>query len=101
MSNPADSLPPPIPPIRRLDTLQGPTLRAVLIGLIWVLLWVPLGMLDDLRAERHEHAEAAARTIAEGWGGLHSRADFAARQAERPIVIAMNRPEQRARVVAT
>lgn len=69
MSNPADSLPPPIPPIRRLDTLQGPTLRAVLIGLIWVLLWIPLGMLDGLRAERHEHAEAAARTIAEGWGG--------------------------------
>ena len=43
----------------------------------------------------------AQALIAEGWGGLHSRADFAARQAERPIVIAMNRPEQRARVVAT
>lgn len=65
----ADSLPPPIPPIRRLDERHGPTLRAGLIGLIWVLLWIPLGMLDQLRAERHEHAEAAARTIAEGWGG--------------------------------
>lgn len=69
MSNPADSLPPPIPSIRRPDALQGPTLRAVLIGLIWVLLWIPLGMLDGLRVERHDHAEAAARTIAEGWGG--------------------------------
>lgn len=69
MSNPADSLPPPIPSIRHLDSLQGPTLRAGLIGLIWVLLWIPLGMLDGLRAERHEHAVAAVRTIAEGWGG--------------------------------
>lgn len=37
--------------------------------------------------------------IAEGWAGLHSRADFAARQAEAPLVVAMNRPEQRALVV--
>lgn len=69
MSMPADALPPPLPVMRRLDGIHGPTLRAGLIGLIWVLLWIPLGMLDGLRAERHEHAEAAARTIAEGWGG--------------------------------
>jgi malonyl CoA-acyl carrier protein transacylase len=41
----------------------------------------------------------AQAMIAEGWQGLHSRADFAARQAERPVVVAMNRPEQR-RLVA-
>lgn len=40
----------------------------------------------------------AQTMIAEGWQGLHARADFAARQAEKPLVIAMNRPEQRVRV---
>ena len=40
----------------------------------------------------------AQTLLAEGWSGLHTRADFTARQAERPIVVAMNRPEQRALV---
>jgi hypothetical protein len=52
MSNAADALPPPIPSLRGFDTLQGSTLRAVLIGLIRVLPWVPLGMLDGLHADR-------------------------------------------------
>ena len=39
--------------------------------------------------------------IARGWRGLRDRAGFLAMQAsERPIVLAMQRPEQRARVVA-
>jgi acyl transferase domain-containing protein len=38
--------------------------------------------------------------VAERWRGLHSRADFLAMQAsDRPIVLAMHRPEQRARAV--
>lgn len=38
--------------------------------------------------------------IAQRWRGLGSRADFLAMQAsDRPIVLAMSRPEQRARVV--
>lgn len=40
----------------------------------------------------------AQAMIAEGWRGLRSRADFTALQAENPLVLAMNRPEQRARV---
>ena len=40
--------------------------------------------------------------IARGWRGLRDRAGFLAMQAsERPIVLAMHRPEQRARVTAT
>jgi [acyl-carrier-protein] S-malonyltransferase len=41
----------------------------------------------------------AQTMIAEGWAGLHGREDFTARQAEAPLVLAMSRPEQRARVV--
>ena len=40
----------------------------------------------------------AQAMIAEGWHGLASRGDFTAIQAESPLVLAMNRPEQRARV---
>ncbi len=40
----------------------------------------------------------AQAMIAEGWQGLRSKTNFSARQAERPLVLAMNRPEQRARV---
>ncbi len=36
--------------------------------------------------------------IADGWSGLRSRADFLARQADRPVIISMARPEQRALV---
>jgi [acyl-carrier-protein] S-malonyltransferase len=40
--------------------------------------------------------------IAERWRGLSDRAGFLAIQAsERPIVLAMGRPDQRARVVAS
>ena len=42
----------------------------------------------------------AQAMIAEGWRGLHNRADFSLLQAKSPLVLAMNRPEQRARVVA-
>jgi len=39
--------------------------------------------------------------VAERWRGVRDRADFLAIQAsDRPIVLAMHRPEQRARVVA-
>ena len=38
--------------------------------------------------------------VAQRWRGLRSRADFLAMQAsDRPIVLAMHRPEQRARAV--
>ena len=38
--------------------------------------------------------------IDEGWRGLHSRADFVnAQQSERPPLIAMNRPDQAARII--
>ena len=38
--------------------------------------------------------------IAQRWRGLASRAEFVAMQAsDRPILLAMHRPEQRARVV--
>lgn len=40
----------------------------------------------------------AQAMIAEGWQGIRTRADFSALQAENPLVLAMNRPEQRARV---
>ncbi len=40
----------------------------------------------------------AQALIAEGWRGLHTRADFAAMQAAGPVVLSMARPEQRARV---
>ncbi|MCU0756123.1 MAG: cell envelope integrity protein CreD [Xanthomonadales bacterium] len=69
MSGSAESLPPPLPGGRRFELLQGPMLRALLVGLIWVLLWIPLGMVDGLRSERDGHARQAQRTIAEGWGG--------------------------------
>lgn len=36
--------------------------------------------------------------LAEGWRGLRSKADFVAMQAERPFILSMARPEQRARV---
>lgn len=36
--------------------------------------------------------------IADAWGGLRSRADFMARQADRPVIVSMARPEQRALV---
>lgn len=42
----------------------------------------------------------AQTMIAEGWRGLNNRADFSLLQAKSPLVLAMNRPEQRARVVA-
>ena len=39
--------------------------------------------------------------VAEGWAGLRSRADFAARQATaQALLVSMARPEQRARVTA-
>lgn len=70
MSNPTtEPLPPPLPAPRRLELLQGPMLRALLVGLIWVLLWIPLGMVDGLRSERGQHASEAQRSIAAGWGG--------------------------------
>jgi hypothetical protein len=38
--------------------------------------------------------------VAERWRGVHDRASFLAIQAsDRPVVLAMHRPEQRARVV--
>lgn len=66
---PRDAAVPPLPGGRRLELLQGPLLRAMLVGLIWVLLWIPLGMVDGLRSERGEHAAQAERSIAAGWGG--------------------------------
>ena len=36
--------------------------------------------------------------VAESWLGIDSKADFAARQEADPFLVAMNRPEQRARV---
>lgn len=43
---------------------------------------------------------AIAQTlIAEGWSGIRSRSDFVARQAQNPILLAMARPEQRARLL--
>ncbi len=41
----------------------------------------------------------AQALIAEGWRGLHGKQDFTALQAERPFVLSMARPEQRARVL--
>lgn len=35
-----------------------------------------------------------------GWRGLHSRADFLARQAQDPVIISMARPEQRVLVTS-
>lgn len=44
---------------------------------------------------------AIAQTIiAEGWSGIRSRADFLARQASDPILLALRRPEQRALATA-
>lgn len=40
----------------------------------------------------------AQTLIAEGWRGLRSRSDFVTRQAADPFVLAMSRPDQRARV---
>lgn len=34
-----------------------------------------------------------------GWQGMHSKADFLARQSEDPIILAMGRPDQRPHVV--
>ena len=36
--------------------------------------------------------------VAESWLGIESKADFAARQEADPFLVAMNRPDQRARV---
>lgn len=38
--------------------------------------------------------------VAEGWAGIRSRADFQALQKERPFLISMARPEQRALLVS-
>ena len=45
------------------------TLKAVLIGVIVLLLLVPLGMLRGLVTERSELREQAYARVAEGWGG--------------------------------
>lgn len=37
----------------------------------------------------------AQSLLDEGWAGLRARADFSARQAQEPVVWALNRPEQR------
>ncbi len=101
----AESLPPPLPSGRRVDWLQGPMLRALLVGLIWVLLWIPLGMVDGLRSERGEYARQAEQTIAEGWGaaqllsGLYLRRQTPLGQRvllpERQVVSVQLRTEQR------
>src|SRR4029450_1656941 len=44
-------------------------LKAVLIGVIVLLLLVPLGMLRGLVTERSELREQAYARVAEGWGG--------------------------------
>lgn len=48
---------------------EGPTLKAILIGALVVVLLLPLALVRELIAEREDRQRAAVASIAEDWSG--------------------------------
>ncbi len=49
-------------------------LKPALIGLVALVLWIPVGMIQDLVRERQGRSEGAIHDIASGWGGRQTLA---------------------------
>jgi inner membrane protein len=68
---PTENVPPPPPP--RLGWLRGSlSARALVVGILVLLLLIPLGMVGDLIRERADRKEEAAAGISSDWGGAQT-----------------------------
>lgn len=58
------------PPARSLgERLNSPSARLLLIGLLFLILQIPLSMIDGLVRERQQRRDAAVEEVMSKWGG--------------------------------
>lgn len=60
----------PLPPARSLgERLNSPSARLLLIGLLFLILQIPLSMIEGLVRERQQLRDAAVEDVMGAWGG--------------------------------